>query len=183
VLVIQPDRLHDGVRYGGPSSRGDTAYCRSEHHGRFSAGVGDCGGGAGRGDHDGSTGRASRGDWAQGGCRTGGNLLGNFALLRAGRAVGREHGEERGRRACVLSIAASADAGVSERYFADHGGGDRAPRNSGARAPLLPGSGASLSRRRQAHRHKPRRICLLLLPLSLSRKKAATGAITGAPGK
>ena len=84
----------DGTGYGGASPRGDAAGERADHGGGCAAGTGHCGGGAGRGDHDGRAGRTSGGDRREGGGGAGGHVSRHSAVLRRGGAAELEHEQD-----------------------------------------------------------------------------------------
>jgi len=85
---------------------------------------------------------------AQGGGGAGGDILGHSFVLRAGGAGGIEHGEDGGRRACLLSRTAGGDPGIPERHVADHGGRGGSAGGAGTRAAVVPGSRKGAPRRR-----------------------------------
>ena len=152
-------------------------------------GTGNCGGGAGGGDHDGRAGRAAGGDRPQGGGGAGGNVSGNSAVLRAGGTGGREHGESGGRGACLLSRAAGGHAGVPEGHVADDGGrswrGARFRDTCGRHSRKLKKCCEAAAKRRLRRRQLPPRVVYMAdaKPIIIIKKNGGHGGHHGGAWK
>jgi chemotaxis protein MotA len=72
----------------------------------------------------------------------GGHISRDSIVLGIGRAVGRKHVQDCCRRTRLLPGAARDDRGVYERDGANHGGGNRAPRDPGKCTASVPRSGS-----------------------------------------
>ncbi len=119
----------------------------------------------------------------QGGGGSGGNVLRHSALLWAGGAAGREHGEAgRGRTRLRVRAARGADL-IYQGRRSDPGTGIRKTSDSGTRSAELQRYGEILQGRRSGRRcRRGRKLRCRTVPSS-SRKYQATEAIMAARGR